>query len=613
MGLRLEDIEIKTYRGINKFILKNLGNCIALVGPNSTHKSSIISALSLLGRNRMPDDTDIPAWYNPTKINLKDVTVEVKFLFKLKKNFNELFSDERVIEVLSSVYENELKRRNNKTIDDYKKHIEASLSSLKYEGPLKDILYNSLYETIRRDIVKFPNYKKYLPLFKSGNQYKMPTEIFEEAKYLKIIQQLSQSNGPVFYFSLLDSEKKDLITDEVFYHWLEKQKAISDSITLAFLIGSIFIRSVVNEGDFEPIDIPKTILSANGSNIKEFIKYCILIHPEIIEKTTNYFLKVFGKNIKFKKDPNITSIDKKDILIQINGDNNWFSFDKLSDGMKRILRILLQLSLTKDGDILLIDEPELHLHPGAVRRLRNVLINELPNIQIIIATHNPIFIDPTFSDMVVLNYTNNNPMILDSKNIELALSELGSSGLDFLLYDGIIWVEGKSDEIYMKRWFDLLNPNNDYQIGIQPYGGLGAVPHMELEHIKKISRNSVFVADGGLDSTDEIISGNPAELKSKCKKNGLYCWIIKRYSIENCMPAEIIEQALNLDPGSLNITKYDDIIKKLKDEHNRSFEKKKVILARALAPLIKLEHIKSDNELFKNLQNLFSNVTKNDS
>jgi hypothetical protein len=281
--------------------------------------------------------------------------------------------------------------------------------------------------------------------------------------------------------------------------------------------------------------------------------------------------------------------------------------------MKRVLRIFLQLSLTKDGDILLIDEPELHLHPGATRKLRNVLINELPNIQIIIATHNPIFLDPTFSDTVVLNYTNDNPKILDSKNIELALSELGSSGLDFLLYDGIIWVEGKSDEIYMKRWFDLLNPNNDYQIGIHPYGGLGAVPHMELEHIKKISRNSVFVADGGLKSTDEIISGNPAELKSKCKKNGIYCWIIKRYSIENCIPSEIIEQALNLNPGSLNITKYDDIIKKLNDDHHRNFENKKVTLARALTPLINLEHIKKDDEFFKNLQKLFSKVIKDNS
>ena len=69
MGIHLEKIEIKRFRGIRKYIIDDLGKWCSITGPNSTSKSAIISAISFLGSNRMHEVSDIPSWINPTEVN----------------------------------------------------------------------------------------------------------------------------------------------------------------------------------------------------------------------------------------------------------------------------------------------------------------------------------------------------------------------------------------------------------------------------------------------------------------------------------------------------------------------------------------------------------------
>ena len=242
--------------------------------------------------------------------------------------------------------------------------------------------------------------------------------------------------------------------------------------------------------------LPPIILASDFSNLEEFIKHCLECYPEVLESVSKGFEEVFGFGISFKKpQPNDFS-ERTKMLVKIK-DRDWFPLERLSDGMLSAFKILLQLNSCKEGDIIVIDEPELHLHPGAAKTIRKLLDDRKQNIQIITSTHSPIFINPSYTDSIILLRSNSEPVIIESNQIDEALIALGSSGSDALLYDIVIWYEGPSDKVYLERLLQLyaaqinLQPSN---IGLMHFGG-GGLEHIDLSTIKKIASNSIFVID----------------------------------------------------------------------------------------------------------------------
>ena len=64
----------------------------------------------------------------------------------------------------------------------------------------------------------------------------------------------------------------------------------------------------------------------------------------------------------------------------------------LGDGVITVIRILLHLYVAKDNP-LVIDEPELSLHPAAQKKLLKIIAEYSKNRQIILSTHSPYFIN----------------------------------------------------------------------------------------------------------------------------------------------------------------------------------------------------------------------------
>lgn len=98
------------------------------------------------------------------------------------------------------------------------------------------------------------------------------------------------------------------------------------------------------------------------------------------------------------------------LIISINGDNlnvhvedndkkySYFSMDQRSDGFKQFVSLILSLSAQNKADILknniiLIDEPETHLHPSGIRYMRDEMLNIGKNNNLLISTHSHYMID----------------------------------------------------------------------------------------------------------------------------------------------------------------------------------------------------------------------------
>jgi AAA15 family ATPase/GTPase len=112
----------------------------------------------------------------------------------------------------------------------------------------------------------------------------------------------------------------------------------------------------------------------------------------------NYYLSGYSPVQEIRINPNINvyNADNKilveNLLIDFKVNDNWVPWSYLSDGTKRLFYVITQcLSLT-DG-LLLIEEPELGIHPHQLFSLMEFIKEQSSKKQIIISTHSPIVLD----------------------------------------------------------------------------------------------------------------------------------------------------------------------------------------------------------------------------
>lgn len=184
-------------------------------------------------------------------------------------------------------------------------------------------------------------------------------------------------------------------------------------------------------------------------------------------------------------------------------------------GFQVWLQILTHLTGAASDNVLVVDEPEIYLHPDLQRRLFQLLRGA--NKQIILATHSAEIINEAdHDDVVVINRKRkNSTRVSDADSLQEALNSIGSAQNIHLarLTKGrrILFLEG-DDYRLLRRFasqFGFDNLADDVIITVVPIGGFSQNKRIQdtawaFEKILKANISIAAVLDRDFRSTEEI-------------------------------------------------------------------------------------------------------------
>ncbi len=317
-------------------------------------------------------------------------------------------------------------------------------------------------------------------------------------------------------------------------------------------------------------------LSSSGVGATEIIhKY--LLHVEfdrsfIQTKLLNALNQIFAPDIVFNEISTRFHSSSNQWEIFLGEDSKGpIALSSSGSGLKTVILTLLNILVRPDFEkrqpnqyIFSLEELENNLHPALQRNLFIFLENFAVENEchIFLTTHSNIAID-IFGSSVhaqILHVMRGEDGVTgttytgDSEGHGV-LDDLGVRASDLLQANGLIWVEGPSDRVYLKKWIDIwsdgkLNEGRHYQFVF--YGGSvlaninASMPESEVrEAISafRINRNFAFVCDSDRKSSTGSLKPRVAQLIKDVADTRAMVWVTRCTEIENYIPKEAFEAA----------------------------------------------------------------------
>lgn len=366
--------------------------------------------------------------------------------------------------------------------------------------------------------------------------------------------------------------EKTTIFQEIHNSWSQKVKNIITE-TFKDLIYIPHLR-VIKEGH----NFGDSNSSINGSNI--ISKMFEMQNPTIgDEKSKDKFqlIQTFVRELINKPDLKIEiPHTKEEIVLTI--DNNRLPLESFGTGIHQLV-LLCSTLVIHENSIVCIEEPEIHLHPELQRKFIKFL-GKTKNTYFI-TTHSNIFLDSSYNTSV---YHVQNDGIKSSifnadrtsKTFSI-LNDLGYQSSDILQANGVIWVEGPSDRIYLLKWISLINKNliEGLHFSIMFYGGrlLSTLSFQtekvvsELIPLLRLNRNAFVIMDrDGFSNATQI---NKTKTRIKTEIGDRNSWVTKGREIENYLTKKTLEDWLKVEKLKLDSNKkLEDIIKTSSKKYN---------------------------------------------
>lgn len=243
------------------------------------------------------------------------------------------------------------------------------------------------------------------------------------------------------------------------------------------------------------VEVQQAKLADLASRVEQPLKNFL---PQIKDINLNLSTNFLGYTSSF--------IGRRSICFDVD-DGTLTSLRNKGDGVKSLTAIALlsQVSTTKNR-LVIIDEPENHLHPEAIRYINTVLTNLSKDNQVLISTHSPIFVNRnTISSNIIVEKGKAYP----AKRVDNIRNVLGVLCSDNLIYsDYVVVVEGPTDKSLLIKMLksdkDLFKALTNNIVTIHSIGGTHNL-QSEIYSLQRYCCNYLVLVDYDKAGKDAII------------------------------------------------------------------------------------------------------------
>lgn len=286
--------------------------------------------------------------------------------------------------------------------------------------------------------------------------------------------------------------------------------------------------------------------------------------------------------IKPRAKCNWNNLAKFDINLKFADEKYDVPIENKGTGFRRLLMVAyFEYLATKSENthqIYAIEEPETYLHPSLQVDLLNSLLTISESAQVFITTHSPIFAGATqTSNIIVVSKENSISQYFTSTDegeiLPKIVSELGikpNYNLVTADYQKVVFVEGANDVRFWQLAIEKISGYNFEDVLFIPCGGHQVEFFVNAEICHKINKQFVMILDSDKGALDyETKSQNQSALKQKVESlGGKFCLLHKR-EIENYYHKAALQRKLGDEyalPDEFLIDEFCDVQKLIKDQ-----------------------------------------------
>lgn len=310
---------------------------------------------------------------------------------------------------------------------------------------------------------------------------------------------------------------------------------------------------------------------------------------------------------------------------------NRYALSQSGSGLKTIVLVLLNLLVIPETKaykrkhiVFGFEELENNLHPALQRRLFDYIYDfSVQNDRyVFLTTHSHIAINTFYnkSDANIYHVTKDASGSAVKKidnyldKVEI-LDDLDVKASDLLQSNGIIWVEGPSDRVYIKHWLNIFcgckyEEGRDYQF--MYYGGR-LLSHYSTEqtddliNILTTNRHAAIIMDSDKRNKSAPINGTKKRIVKEFSDLNMFAWITKGKEIENYIPANAI--ALTLKRDSMAECGQYELFPDYICEFLPNFSSEKIRFANQVVKNITAENSKNRLDLQARIQTLYKQIS----
>lgn len=385
-------------------------------------------------------------------------------------------------------------------------------------------------------------------------------------------------------------------SDHVFYrdlHWQDARKSKIDEAlsNISHELNGLEFRHLLADRDIRPEGESTTLtLAADGTGATNIIRRYITTSNDryprslIQKELLHAFNEIFSTDGKFTEiqvrvhdEPELGRSQGTWEIYLGEANKGLVALSKSGSGLKTVLLVLLNLFVVpeilgknKSDMVFAFEELENNLHPALLRRLFHFLQEYAVREKsaVFITTHSSVALDFFgVSDHAQIIHVKHDGVSASASTVRAhfdkcgVVSELGAKPSDLLQANGIVWVEGPSDRVYLNRWIEIISKGEikegkDYQCAF--YGGalLARTEFTSPEEAEKeknrvnllrVNPNVIVVCDGDRTAPKTRIKERVRRIKTEVEKiPNSYLWITQAKEIENYVPGEVIAKSQGL-------------------------------------------------------------------